>query len=62
MSLKFDHPKPRIDVGGAGGELYKEMPMNSLMSNPRGDLMNSQNNAFMQSQQFADFSRMESFK
>lgn len=49
MSLKFDHPKPRIDVGGASGELYKEIPMNSLMSNNRGDLMNSQNNAFMQS-------------
>ena len=49
MSLKFDHPKPRIDVGGASGELYKELPMNSLMSNNRGDLMNSQNNAFMQS-------------
>ena len=61
MSLKFDGPKPKIDVGG--GDMYKEVPMNSLMSNNRNDLINSQANAFMQSQQFGgDFNRMESFK
>ena len=60
MSLKFEHPKPKIHVGG--GEMYKDIPMNSLMSNDRNDLLNSQNNAFMNSQQFGDYNRMDSLK
>ena len=38
MSIKFEHPKPKIHVGG--GEMYKEVPMNSLV-NDRNDLMSS---------------------